>query len=82
MREATRAAVRYAFDTLGLHRMQATHAPDNHKSRLLLEALGFEFIGILPQFQLSGGNWQDAALLTLINPSWKPPAPAAPGERL
>jgi [ribosomal protein S5]-alanine N-acetyltransferase len=72
MGEAVRAAIRHAFDDLGLHRIEASHAPDNHRSGMLLQRLGFERIGTIPGFLLSAGEWRDTVLHSLLNPDWLP----------
>ena len=42
-REAAGAAVAHAFTTLGLSELYAGHHPDNHRSRRILESLGFHY---------------------------------------
>jgi [ribosomal protein S5]-alanine N-acetyltransferase len=73
MSEAVRAAIQYAFADLGLHRIEAAHSADNDRSRRLLERLGFERVGLIRGFLLTGGQWRDTVLHSLLNPSWQPP---------
>jgi ribosomal-protein-alanine N-acetyltransferase len=73
MSEAVRAAIRHAFDDLGLHRVEAVHTLDNQRSQRLLERLGFERVGIIRGFLRSAGGWRDTLLHSLTNPDWLPP---------
>ncbi len=41
MREALEALVDHCFEELGLHRLEANHMPENIRSALLLDRLGF-----------------------------------------
>ena len=43
--EAARAAIRYAFESLGLETLFAGHDPENAASRRVLEKLGFQYAG-------------------------------------
>jgi ribosomal-protein-alanine N-acetyltransferase len=72
MSEAVHAAVRHAFDELGLHRIEASHALDNPRSQKLLERLGFERVGVIRGFLLTGGRWRDTLLHSLVNHNWQP----------
>jgi ribosomal-protein-alanine N-acetyltransferase len=66
MREALDAALTYAYDHLGMNRIQATTDLDNHASAALLASLGFVEEGVMRQW----GYWKDAfhdvRLLALI----------------
>jgi ribosomal-protein-alanine N-acetyltransferase len=73
MYECVSEAIYYAFTTLNLHRIEATHALDNPRSRRLLERLGFVSVGTIPQFHRSGERWLDSHLMTLINDNWRAP---------
>jgi len=72
MSEAVHAAIRHAFDDLGLHRIEAAHALDNQRSQKLLERMGFERVGVIRGFLLTGGRWRDTLLHSLVNPEWQP----------
>jgi ribosomal-protein-alanine N-acetyltransferase len=73
MREAVQAAIKYAFDELGLHRIEAAHAPENTRSARLLARLGFETVGTIPEYLYTGERWRDTILCTLVNTAWKAP---------
>jgi ribosomal-protein-alanine N-acetyltransferase len=59
MTEAVRAAVRYAFDELGLHRLEANIQPDNVASIALARRVGFHREGFSPRYLHIGGEWRD-----------------------
>jgi [ribosomal protein S5]-alanine N-acetyltransferase len=67
MTEALRAAVNYAFEDLGLHRLEANIQPENIASIALVRRLGFRKEGFSPGYLRIDGQWQDHerwALLT------------------
>ena len=70
MTEALRAAIRYAFDDLGLHRIMANHMPENTRSARLLRGLGFVEEGYAKDYLRIAGAWRDHVLTALVNPSW------------
>ncbi|QCO02412.1 GNAT family N-acetyltransferase [Azospirillum argentinense] len=55
--EMLRAVVPAAF-ALGLPRLWARIAPDNHRSRRLLEAVGFLPLEAADQYELTAGRWR------------------------
>ena len=59
MTEAVGLAVRYAFDTLGLHRVEANIQPGNTRSIDLVRRLGFTREGFSPRYLRIGGEWRD-----------------------
>ncbi len=59
MTEAVGLAVRYAFDTLGLHRVEANIQPGNAPSIALVRRLGFTREGFSPRYLHIGGDWRD-----------------------
>lgn len=67
-REAVGAVVRYAFDTLALHRIEANYQPVNQRSGKLLRALGFVVEGYSRDYLFLDGAWRDhiRAALTRI----------------
>ena len=67
MYESAYSAIRYMFDTMGLHRIMANYMPHNEKSANLLEKLGFEKEGYAKSYLKIGGEWQDHILTSLIN---------------
>ncbi|HVL39725.1 MAG TPA: GNAT family N-acetyltransferase [Fimbriimonadaceae bacterium] len=75
MREALTAAIRFAFDDLGLHRLEASYMPANERSGRLLEHCGFQIEGLMRGSIRVQGNWEDHYLASLLNDAWKEPEP-------
>jgi ribosomal-protein-alanine N-acetyltransferase len=71
MTEAVRAAVAFAFDHWGLHRVAANYMPRNARSAAVLERCGFKVEGNAPVYLRINGVWEDHVLTSIINPSWK-----------
>ena len=59
MTEALNAAVRYAFDDLGLHRLEANIQPENTASIALVQRAGFKKEGFSPRYLRINGKWCD-----------------------
>ncbi len=59
MAECLEAMLRHAFDAIGLHRVAADVDLDNHRSRRLLERLGFQPEGVRRGCELKGGAFLD-----------------------
>ena len=64
---AARAIVRYAFDDLGLHRVEAACQPDNAPSRRVLEKAGFTEEGRARAYLKINGEWRDHVLFGIVN---------------
>ena len=62
MTEALDAVRQYAFQTLGLSRLEAGCLPENTASRRLLERAGFHFVGTAPGYLQIAGRWRDHML--------------------
>jgi ribosomal-protein-alanine N-acetyltransferase len=59
MTQLVRLAVGYAFEVLGLHRVEANIQPGNLRSRALVQRLGFRLEGFSPRYLRIGGVWCD-----------------------
>lgn len=70
MTEAVRAVVRFAFDVLGLHRVQAAVMPHNAASLRVLEKLGFRKEGESPRYLQIAGKWADHAVFAVTAEEW------------
>lgn len=71
MTEALRTAIRYVFDDLNFHRIQANYVPRNERSGRLLRRLGFMVEGYARDFIMLNGVWEDHILTSLVNPDWR-----------
>ena len=69
--EAQRSAVGFAFDDLGLHRLEADTDPDNTASLRSLERLGFRREGTLRERWIVGDRVSDSAILGLLAREWR-----------
>jgi ribosomal-protein-alanine N-acetyltransferase len=64
--DAVRTVSRFAFATLGLHRLEAACLPENEASRLLLLRAGFEIEGRARAYLKINGAWRDHVLFGLV----------------
>ena len=65
-RAAVRRVVAFAFDTLGLHRIEAACRPENAPSRRLLEQVGFVHEGLARGYLNIAGEWRDHDKFALL----------------
>jgi ribosomal-protein-alanine N-acetyltransferase len=59
MSEGLGLVVRYAFEQLRLHRLEAQIQPDNHASLKLVQRHGFRYEGYSPELLFIDGAWRD-----------------------
>jgi ribosomal-protein-alanine N-acetyltransferase len=59
MTEAVGLAVRFAFNEIGLHRLEANIQPENSRSIALVKRLGFRLEGFSPRYLRVAGEWRD-----------------------
>ena len=64
--EAIDRCIYTAFEELVLHRITAMVCRGNERSMHLLDCLGFRMDGILRDYLILGGEWQDHALYSLL----------------
>ncbi|NQE49827.1 GNAT family N-acetyltransferase [Herbaspirillum rubrisubalbicans] len=69
MHEALTCAIGFVFSTLELHRIMANYRPENIRSHVLLQRLGFQQEGRAASYLKIDGEWRDHVLSSLINPS-------------
>ncbi|MGM0804088.1 MAG: GNAT family N-acetyltransferase [Bacillota bacterium] len=67
--EAVRLIVKYAFDELKLHRVEAGVMPHNIGSIRVLEKAGFEKEGLARKNVKINGKWEDHQQMAIINPA-------------
>ncbi len=65
-RNAVRAVLRFAFDSLSLHRVEAACLPQNEASRRLLESTGFRLEGYARDYLRINGAWRDHVLFGIL----------------
>ena len=66
MSEAVRGALRFAFQDLALHRVEAACLPNNEPSRRLLERVGFRHEGLARSYLRINGAWADHLLYAAL----------------
>jgi [ribosomal protein S5]-alanine N-acetyltransferase len=69
--EGVALVIRYGFDTLGLHRMEAAIVPRNDKSRRVAEKLGLRDEGTARHFLQIRGVWEDHVRYAITGEDWK-----------
>jgi ribosomal-protein-alanine N-acetyltransferase len=70
MTEALALAVRHAFRTLRLHRLEANIQPENEASIRLVRRLGFVREGFSRRYLKIGGRWRDHERWALLRQDW------------
>lgn len=71
MGEALRALLRFCFDDLDLHRVEAACLPHNERSRRLLESAGFSREGYAGRYLKIQGSWRDHLLFGLCDEEFR-----------
>ncbi|WP_068318562.1 GNAT family N-acetyltransferase [Polycladidibacter hongkongensis] len=82
MKRAVPLVLDYAFDELGMNRVEASCIPTNTVSLALLRKLGFEEEGYARNYLYIDGKWQDHVLLAKIAGEHAPLAKVPPQNRL
>ena len=70
MPEAVAVVLRFAFDELALHRVEAAIVPRNAKSRRVAEKLGLRDEGTAERFLQIRGVWEDHVRYGITAEDW------------
>jgi len=62
-----KAAVEFAFQQMGVHRLRVAAATDNHRSLAVIWRLGFRFEGVSRQAEFCSRRWLDHAVFGLLS---------------
>jgi ribosomal-protein-alanine N-acetyltransferase len=71
MSEAVLVVSKYAFEDLGLHRMEICIIPRNYNSRRVMEKLGIREEGLAERFLEINGVWEDHVRYGFTIEEWK-----------
>ncbi len=69
--EAVVVALRFAFDVLGLHRVEVSIIPRNAASRRVAEKLDLRLEGISERFLEIDGQWEDHVRYAITTEEWQ-----------
>jgi RimJ/RimL family protein N-acetyltransferase len=62
--------LRFAFETLDLHRVSAAIGPENLASIAVVKRLGFTYEGRIRHHVFTNGDWRDSLLYSLLADEW------------
>jgi ribosomal-protein-alanine N-acetyltransferase len=68
--EATVAILRFAFEELGLHRVEIAIVPRNRASRRVVEKLGLREEGVAVRYLEIDGQWEDHVRYAMTSEEW------------
>lgn len=70
MTEALTLALRHAFETLNLHRVEANIIPRNDASKALVRKLGLRYEGLAKRYLRIAGHWEDHEHWAITAEEW------------
>ncbi len=68
--EAVVVGIRFAFEHLGLHRLQVAIIPRNRASRRVMEKLGIRAEGVAERYLCINGVWEDHVRYAITAEEW------------
>ncbi|MFO0995648.1 MAG: GNAT family protein [Alphaproteobacteria bacterium] len=71
MTDALHCVAVFAFDRVGLHRLEAACLPSNEPSRRVLQKVGFQQEGYARGYLRINGHWHDHLLFGLLADDWR-----------
>lgn len=71
MKEALRRIVQYAFEDMGMNRIEALTGTTNEASQRLLKHLGFSYEGHLKQHYFRNGIYEDSIFFALLKDEYR-----------
>ncbi len=71
MTEGLELTLKFAFERLRLHRVEAACLPHNVRSRALLRKTGFREEGYAREYLCINGQWQDHVLFGMLAGEWQ-----------
>lgn len=69
--KALHLLVREAFDTHGLHRIEASTITSNIPAQMAVLRLGFQYYGMSEAYILLNKEWRDCVHFAIVNREWK-----------
>ena len=70
MSEAINLILKYSFNNLKLHRIEANIQPHNTASIEVVKRCGFSKEGFSPKYLKVGGKWRDHERWAIIKENW------------
>ncbi|MDZ4994224.1 GNAT family N-acetyltransferase [Clostridium perfringens] len=67
MKEVLNEVCSYAFEEMGLHRLEASTLLENNRSQSVLNACGFNELGINKKYLYINGEWRDHKIFYKVN---------------
>ena len=67
MKEALNTVCSYAFEEMGLHRLEASTLMENSRSQGVLKSCGFNELGISEKYLYINGEWRDHKIFYKVN---------------
>ncbi len=66
MKEAAERLIKFGFDDMGIHRIEAFANPENTASVKILEGLGMQYEGLLREHYLRGDEYEPSACYSIL----------------